>query len=661
MFVFKAAVVGAGTMGGEIAQVIAAAGLPVVLKDIAPEPLQIGLRKAEDVTRGQLAALVEKGKLSGEQADAQAVEILGRITTTTTYDGFGDVDLVVEAVPERMAIKQAVFAQIDAVTPGHAILASNTSSLSVSEMGEATLRPDKVVGLHFFYPASLMRLIEVVEGADTSSETVQAAVTFAQAIRKVPIICGEEPGFVVNRILLSAVGEIWRAQEEQGLAIQAIDQGVVESNAAPVGPFHLSDLLGLDTVLHVAEHLNETLGDSFYVHGQMKELVAAGELGAKSGRGFYEDAQPRSTGETEFDVAELGRRFTLKALVEACLVLEEGMAAAKDVDLGLMAGAGLIPPPLARADATGLDEVLADLERAAAEWGERYAPPTLLRRLVAQGRLGRKSGQGFFPYARPDEGVEQGEAIKLETRGEIAIAWLDRPPANSLSPQVIAELGRVWERIEADDGVRALVIASANPMLFCAGADIKAFAQMDEAAGAALLESCHALLRRMERSSTVTLAAVNALAFGGGCELAMACDVRIAAASALFGQPEIDLGIIPGFGGTQRLPRLVGFAKAMEMNLTGAPISADEALEAGLVNRVVPDHELFDVALSWARKLAGQAPLAVAQIKRVSAAGDLDAGLEAEQRAFAEIFLSEDAREGISAFLGKRQAHWKGR
>jgi enoyl-CoA hydratase/3-hydroxyacyl-CoA dehydrogenase len=358
--------------------------------------------------------------------------------------------------------------------------------------------------------------------------------------------------------------------------------------------------------------------------------------------------------------SEVVDRFVLKAFVEACLVLEEGVATAKDIDLGMMAGAGLIPPPFARADATGLDDVIERLERAEADWGEHYAPPGILRRLVAQGRLGVKSGYGFFPYARPDAGWDEGP-VKLETRGDIAIAWLDRPPANSISPEVVEALAKVWAKVDGDPGVRAMILASANPQLFCAGADIKAFTQMDDAAGRALLDGVHDLLRSWERSSTPTIAAVNALAFGGGCELAMACDVRIAGYSAVFGQPGVNLGIIPGFGGTQRLPRLVGEAKALEMNLVGDPISAEDAYEVGLVNRVVPDHELFEVALSWARKLAGQAPLAVEGIKRVSGPRDLDEGIAAEKDAFVGVFVSEDALEGISAFLGKRRPTWQGK
>jgi 3-hydroxyacyl-CoA dehydrogenase len=288
MFVFKAAVVGAGTMGGEIAQVIASAGIPVVLKDVKQEFVDQGLTKAREVTQAQLGGLVAKEKISQEDADRQLEEIVGRIAGTVEYDGFGDVDFVVEAVPERMEIKQAVFGELDAVTPGHAILASNTSSLSITEMGEATTRPDKVCGFHFFYPASMMRLIEVIEGDETSEETVQVAANFAQAIRKTAIRCGEVPGFVVNRILNSSVSEVWRVVDEEDLDPQEVDNVIKESGTVPMGPFFLTDLLGLDTVLHVAIHLRESYGERFYVSPRMKELVEAGNLGQKTGKGFYE-------------------------------------------------------------------------------------------------------------------------------------------------------------------------------------------------------------------------------------------------------------------------------------------------------------------------------------------------------------------------------------
>jgi enoyl-CoA hydratase/3-hydroxyacyl-CoA dehydrogenase len=668
MFVFKAAVVGAGTMGGQIAQTIAAAGIPVVLKDIDDALVQAGLDEATNVTRGQIGKLVEKGRLTAEQGEAQIAQVVGRIHGTTSYEAFGDVDFVVEAVPERMEIKQAVFAELDAATPGHAILASNTSSLSITEMGEATLRPENVVGFHYFYPASIMPLIEIVEGEETSAETVAAAITFAQAIRKQPITCAEVPGFVVNRILNSGISEIWREQEEKGLSIKAIDEGVGAAGVVPVGPYYLVNLLGLDTVLHVAEHLVESYGEErFYVPKGMQQLVANGKLGAKTGGdGFYDpQGEPNIEGDAEPDVEELVEMLSLKTLIEACLVLEEGVATHRDIDFGMMAGAGLDPrrgllPPFMKADSEGLDTVLERMENAQERYGERFAPPTILRRLVAQGRLGQKRGQGFYAYPQPDA-EQPAEVVKLETRGDgVAIAWLASGQMNSISPQVVEDLGKVWSHVKDGSTVRALVIASSNPFLFCAGADIKAFTTMDEAAGEQLINGAHALFRELSTAGIVTIAAVNGLAFGGGCELAMSCDVRIAARSAIFGQPEVKLGIIPGFGGTQRLPRLVGENKALEMNLIGDPILADEAFEFGLVNRLVDDHELLDTALQWARKLAAQAPLAVAQIKKVSGAGDLDDGIEAEKRAFAEVFNSADAKEGIAAFLGKRAPRFTG-
>jgi enoyl-CoA hydratase/3-hydroxyacyl-CoA dehydrogenase len=331
----------------------------------------------------------------------------------------------------------------------------------------------------------------------------------------------------------------------------------------------------------------------------------------------------------ETDVLEtVVERFQLKSLVEACLLVEEGVAAVKDIDIGMMMGAGIIPGPFAAADERGLDEIVQALESAPESWGAWTEPPVLLRRLVAQGRLGKKTGQGFYAYPSPD--AEQKETLLLDWRddGRVAIVWLNRPPMNPLSPTVVDELAQAWQ--EVDGKARALIIASSNPFTFAAGADIKEFTKMDEATGRKMVEQAHGFMRGMERSRTVTIAAVN-------------------------------LGILPGFGGTQRLPRLVGEAKALEMNLVGEPIDAWKALEIGLANEVVPDHELFETALQWARKLADQAPIAIEQIKKVSANAHLDQGLQAEAQAFQTAFQSDDAKEGIGAFLGKRKAQFKGR
>jgi enoyl-CoA hydratase/3-hydroxyacyl-CoA dehydrogenase len=662
MFVFKAAVVGAGTMGGQIAQTIAAAQIPVVLKDVDREAVDAGIAEARRVTESRVAKQVEKGRLTAAEGAKQVDELLGLIFGTTDYKEFGQVDFVIEAVTEDIDVKQTVFEELDAVTPGHAILASNTSSLSVTEIGDFTLRTEKVVGFHFFFPASVMPLVEVVEGDDTSAETMSTAIAFAMAIRKSPIRCADVPGFAVNRIITSGLSEIHARQEAGQLAIDKIDAGLVERKAVPMGPYELDNLLGLDTVLHVSQQMQAVHGDRFYVPNDMTKLVKEGNLGTKTGSGYFDTkGKPMVEGQVDPDIDELVELLQLKTLLEAVFCLEDGVATHRDIDFAMIAGAGMDPrkgltPPFMLADQEGLDKVLKRLEKATQEFGARFEPPTVLRRLVAQGRLGQKSGQGFYAYPKADK-TQPGETVRLETRGDVAIAWLANGQMNSISSQVVRDLAAIFAVVQ-EQGSRALIIASANPFVFSAGADVKEF---KSATDTAIAREMNKLTRAMETSNVVTIAAVNGLAFGGGCELAMACDVRLAARSALFGQPEIKLGIMPGFGGTQRLPRLIGTNRALELNLTGDPIGAEEAFEVGLVNRVHVDHELFDAALAWARRASDQAPLAVGQIKRVSGAADLDEGLRQEEQAFGEVFGSADGKEGIAAFLGRRRPKWTGK
>ena len=458
---------------------------------------------------------------------------MGLITGTTTYEEFGDVDFVVEAVPEKMEIKKAVYRELDEVTPGHAILASNTSSLSITEMGRG---PGKVVGFHFFYPASVMPLVEIISGEDTLRETVTASFNFAQAIRKQPITCKEVPGFVVNRILNSAAGEVWRQQEEKGLSIKKIDEGVA-SNVSPMGPFFLIDMLGLDTVLHVAEYLHESYGESFYVHKGMQRLVSEGHLGAKSGGdGFYKDGEPQIEGDADPNAEELADLFVLKSLVEACKLLEEGVSTVREIDLGMMAGAGLDPrglfPPFWKADLEARRDAREAREIRRVH-GERFAPPRTVKRLVAQGRLGLKSGQGFYAYP---QGEGEG-AVKLEKRGEVAIAWLNNPPMNAISPQVIQDLGKVWEEVKSDVEVKAMVVYSSLPVVFPGGHQgvhldgrgRRSRADQHRPCAPSRARPEPGLHGRGERDRV-----------RGRLRAPMACDFRVASQSAVFGQPEIN-------------------------------------------------------------------------------------------------------------------------
>jgi enoyl-CoA hydratase/3-hydroxyacyl-CoA dehydrogenase len=357
---------------------------------------------------------------------------------------------------------------------------------------------------------------------------------------------------------------------------------------------------------------------------------------------------------------EITMRAGLRSLVECCRIIEEGVGNAREIDLGMMTGAGIAPGPLVRADDAGLDNILQGLEYAQQQWGEGFAPPTLLKRLVAQGRLGKKTGQGFFAYPQPDGG-EQTENVLLETRGPVAIAWLAQQPVNPISPELVRDLQGTYDRVNADASIRTLVIASSTNAIFSAGADLKAFSKMSVGEAGTHLDNTNKIFRDLEKGRLVTIACINGAALGGGCELTMACNLRIAGESASFGQPEISLGILPGFGGTQRLPRLIGKTAAFELMTTGDTIDAWRAAELGLVNHVAADHELFDSTISLAERLAAQAPIAIQEIKGCLDDPTLDDGIAREREAFVRAFGSEDAREGVGAFLQKRAPRFTGK
>jgi enoyl-CoA hydratase len=255
--------------------------------------------------------------------------------------------------------------------------------------------------------------------------------------------------------------------------------------------------------------------------------------------------------------------------------------------------------------------------------------------------------------------------ILLERDGAVAIVTLNRPAVlNALNAQTLDELRRVLLDLQADDAIRVLVITGSGEKAFVAGADINELARQTPASGRALARAGQAVIDLIESLGKPVIAAINGFALGGGCELAMACTLRIAAESARLGQPEINLGIIPGYGGTQRLPRLVGKGRALELLVTGAPVSAAEALRIGLVNRVVPASELMTAARTLASELARQAPIAMRYILEAVNHGlemPTADGLHLEATLFGLVAASDDMREGTRAFLEKRKPEFTGR
>lgn len=409
MYIYKAAVIGAGTMGAQIAQTISYSGLPVILKDVRPESVERGLAMVRKIYQGR----VEKGKMTAHEMDQKMALVSGAVD----YSGFKDVDLVIEAVFEDAGVKRRVFAELEAACSESTILATNTSSLSISALAAGLKRPKKVVGIHFFNPAHVMKLVEVIPGMATSSETVDDAVAFAESLRKIPVRVQECAGFLVNRLLMPYLNEAAIALQEVGGPETVVDEAkridaALVGLGMPMGPFALTDMIGLDVAAKVAEILYDSFGPRMSPAALLNDLVKAGRLGAKSGAGVfgYDDRAgnplPQMVAEIQKRTGIRGtgctpHRLMMPMVNEAVICLQEGVATAADIDIAMMAGTGFPQDkggPLHYADQLGLDVVLAELDRFTRELGPRFWPAPMLKRMVAAGFLGVKSGRGFFHY-----------------------------------------------------------------------------------------------------------------------------------------------------------------------------------------------------------------------------------------------------------------------
>lgn len=280
MTVEKIMVIGAGQMGSGIAQVCAQAGYQVLLNDLKPEFVERGL----SVINKNLSRNVDKGRMT----EAEKGQVLGQLTASTDLNDASAVDLVIEAAVENMEIKTKIFAQLDAIAPEHAILASNTSSLPITEIAAATKRPEKVIGMHFMNPVPVMKLVEIIRGLATVDEVYQTIEDITKTLGKVPVEVNDFPGFVSNRILLPMINEAIFTLYEGVATKEAIDEVMKLGMNHPMGPLTLADFIGLDTCLYIMETLHEGLGDDKYRPCPLlRKYVKAGWLGKKSGRGFY--------------------------------------------------------------------------------------------------------------------------------------------------------------------------------------------------------------------------------------------------------------------------------------------------------------------------------------------------------------------------------------
>jgi len=389
----KAAVLGAGSMGHGIAQLLAMTGTDVTLVDISDDILA----KAREKIQWSIQKFVEKRTIRKEDADAA----LARLHTSTNMDeAFKNADLVVEAAPENLELKKKLFAQIDKIAPKHAILGSNTSTLSITELGKVTSRPDKVVGLHFFNPAQMMPLLEIIKGAQTSDETAKFALDLAKKLGKTPVLVKKDVrGFIVNGILVAVFNEAFWAVERKEATRDEIDAAMKYQAGFPMGMFELADFVGLDIVDSVGKEMEQAFGDRAKACPIYQPLVKAGKLGQKTGEGFYNwsAGRPRIPFELA-DKFDPNRLYTMAAN-EAAWLVQDDVATPADIDTAMKFGTGWPSGPCELADKMGIDTVINNLNELHTKRPEpMYEPCPLLLEYVKNGWLGKKTGRGFHKY-----------------------------------------------------------------------------------------------------------------------------------------------------------------------------------------------------------------------------------------------------------------------
>jgi enoyl-CoA hydratase/3-hydroxyacyl-CoA dehydrogenase len=371
----RIAVVGAGLMGSGITYVSAASGYEVMMMDINDEAVGKGLDR--------LRSYVESGAKRGKLTDSDAEGLLGRVKTTTSAEAaVGNVDLVIEAVYEDMRVKKDLFKRMDAASDQRTLLASNTSSLSITELGRVTGRPEKVVGMHYFSPVPAMKLLEIVIGEQTGEDTIRAAMAVGEKQGKTTVKAKDSPGFIVNRIR-AKLGRECILTYERGIAtLREIDAALKEVYGVPMGPFELSDFVGLDVSLGTSTTLYQELGDCFKPPDTLKRLVEADTLGRKTGSGFYEYGEGKESEPEEPKGANpewLTLRIILPYLREAMIEVEEGIATKEDINKAMILGTNYREGPFDTIERLGLDKIREEMKKLHSEFGDCYSLPKMLQ------------------------------------------------------------------------------------------------------------------------------------------------------------------------------------------------------------------------------------------------------------------------------------------
>ncbi|MBJ96043.1 MAG: 3-hydroxyacyl-CoA dehydrogenase [Rickettsiales bacterium] len=558
------AVVGAGNMGAGIAQKIAQEGYSVLLADVDLERAERG----RAIIETSLHQAVERRIVS----KAQRAETLSRITAVGSLELLAEADLVIEAIFEDLAAKRQLFQQLDRCVGPNCVLATNTSSFYVEQLAEVTERPELVVGLHYFFHPAKNRLLEVIAGQHTLPEVIAAMVRFAEGHGKTALQVADRPGFAVNRFFVPWLNEAVRLVHE-GLADRpSVEAAAKRAFGVGMGPFQLMNVTGLPVGLHAASTLGRELGPFYEPCQLLAQQVAVGSMWSFAGEA-----------DTSVQV-QIQERLLASVFLVVGQLLDEQVCSLEDVDRGARIGLRWTKGPFELLAEVGIERAVELVERLVVSHPELVVP----RSLRDQASLGRP-----FGFQRVDLEVDQG----------IATVRINRPEVlNALDEQLVAQLHDVLEQAMGIEGLQGIVLAGAGKA-FVAGADISFFVRNLEADDVdrilTFTRKGQALLRLIETCTVPVIARVHGMALGGGTELALACHGIVCSDRASFALPETGIGIYPGLGGTQRLPRIVGPELARRLIFTGKPLSAVSAVEAGLALQCVPIQDLDRAVREW--------------------------------------------------------------
>ncbi len=647
----KVAVIGAGTMGAAIAQHFLVKGLSVILLDVNQESLEKGCANLD----ASLDEAVSRKILTEEKKLRLYESFLG----TTSYGNLRSCDLVVEAVFEDLDVKQAVFKEIESVVPANCIIASNTSSFSITELGAAIDHQDRFVGVHYFYHAAKNKLVEVIPGAESDPDQITRLVDFYYAFDKVPIVVADSHGFAVNRFFVPWLIEATRLLEEGKGSIAFIDKIAVENFKVGMGPFALMNATGVPIALHSAETLESAFGPMYGPPKILRDQVEAGLNWDCSSQDCLNGGSDNET--------EVKNRLLAMTLGIAAQMISEAVCTATDADLGARLGLRWPVGPFELMNTHGVFKMEEAISSAFARWNQPL--PSAFNLEVKQ--------KGF-PV----------EHVKAHISGSTGVIEFNRPDAmNALNEIVVAQLAACFGELDANPELEKIVFFGRGKA-FVAGADIKFFINNIKNGDLDRIYRFtvdgHKLLSHIAASSKKTIAFLDGMSFGGGLELALACDHRIATKKLVAAFPETGIGIYPGIGGTQRTTRLIGKGLSKYLIATGSFVNTEKALSYGLVDAIVgsasgieeiaaldvtpgerdvqtiPEQIFADfngdvtnqTFESYRNVLQKKAPLALKKSMQLIDQGaelSLTAALQLELDGLYEIFSTKDALEGLSS------------